>query len=454
MKQGIFAVVVLVALVVCGWTLRAPKEAGLVGGKALVILSPHWEGIRYEFDQGFKQCMKARFGTEPETDWRDMGGTSDDVRYIRSQFKHTPEGIGIDIFFGGGTSPYQELEKDGLLQPYKLPDEILKEIPSHCLGVPLYHRDYRYYGATLSGFGIQYNKKVIQTLGLPTPSTWEDLADPRVISWVGSADPRSSGSAWMMLEIILQAYGWERGMEIITRVGANARMFPKASSAITRDVAVGELAYGTAIDFYAYTQVARAGADKVGFVMPAGLTVINADSIAILKGAPNLELAQRFVEFVMSEDGQKLWFLTKGVPGGPRKFELLRLPVIPRLYDEFGEQSPRKFNPFKQQTGFTFDSKKAAARRRIFNDLVGATIIDVHGELSACWKALVEVGMPETLVKRFAQPPVTEEELLQLAEDWDNQLFRVETRTRWVKSALQKCRSIRQAIAADRSRAD
>jgi len=183
--------------------------------------------------------------------------------------------------------------------------------------------------------------------------------------------------------------------------------------------------------------------------MPEGLTVIDADSIGILKGAPHLELARRFLQFVMSQEGQKLWFLSKGTPGGPEKFELLRLPVIPRLYQEFGGQSPRKFNPFQQTTGFTFDHAKAAARRRIFNDLIGATIIDVHDELSACWRALIEAGLPGELVKRFGKPPVTEEELLQLGkEKWDNQLFRVETRTGWVNFALDKCKSIRRAAAA------
>ncbi len=458
MKRGLVAIVLLLVLVLGGLKLLGTREADTQAAtgqpargdacRPLVILSPHWEGIRHEFDRGFKAWMKERHDRMVETDWRDMGGTSDDLRYIRSQFKHTPEGIGIDIFFGGGTSPYTTLEKEGLLEPYKLPDEILSEIPRECLGVPLYQEDYLYYGATLSGFGIQYNKTIIGLLNLPTPTTWADLAHPKLATWVASADPRSSGSAWMMLEIILQAYGWEEGMSIITRLGANARNFPKASSAITRDVAIGELAYGTAIDFYAYTQIARAGADKVGFIMPVGKTVINADSIGILKGAANLELAQRFLEFVMSEAGQKLWFLPRGHThiGGPEKFELLRLPVIPHLYEEFGNLSPRKFNPFQQKTGFQFDNRKAAARRKALNDLLGATIIDVHDELKSCWQELIKAGLPPELVKRFSQPPVTEKELLQLGkEKWDDQLFRVKTRTEWVKFASRKYRDIRKA---------
>src|SRR4030095_6694934 len=54
------------------------------------------------------------------------------------------------------------------------------------------------------------------------------------------------------------------------------------------------------IDFYAWAQVNEAGADKIGFVMPDNLTVINPDGIAILKGAPNPSVAEAFGSFVIA----------------------------------------------------------------------------------------------------------------------------------------------------------
>ena len=89
-------------------------------------------------------------------------------------------------------------------------------------------------------------------------------------------------------------------------------------------MAVGEVAYGLAIDFYAWAQVDEVGEDYIGYTMPENLTIVNPDAIAILKGASHLEAAQLFLEFVMSEPGQKLWMLKKGAPGGPGEFQLNR----------------------------------------------------------------------------------------------------------------------------------
>ena len=43
----------------------------------------------------------------------------------------------------------------------------------------------------------------------------------------------------MMYELILQGYGWEKGFELITQLGANVRGFSAGSNAIPRDVAAG-----------------------------------------------------------------------------------------------------------------------------------------------------------------------------------------------------------------------
>ena len=84
-----------------------------------------------------------------------MGGTSEVLRFIRSEFNNKPGGIGIDVFFGGGLEPYLALKKEQLLRPYALPQELLKNIPPGLGGVPLYDPDYTWYGATLAGFGYR-----------------------------------------------------------------------------------------------------------------------------------------------------------------------------------------------------------------------------------------------------------------------------------------------------------
>ena len=355
----------------------------------LVIITPHWEGIVKEFEAAFQTYYQATYGQTVDIEWIDVGGTSDDVKYIDSAYSATPDGIGIDLFFGGGVDPYIAAKQKGQLVPYEVPSSILDKIPASIAGIPMYDSEYSWYGAALSGFGIIYNKAVLALEGLPEPEDWADLADPALKGWVGSADPGHSGSTHMAYEIILQAYGWEAGWNLITQMGANVKNFVTSSSSVPKSVGAGDIAYGLAIDFYAWSEVSKVGADKIGYVMPSGLTVINPDSIAILKGAPNMEVAERFIDFVLSEDAQKLWMLPTGVAGGPTDYLLGRMGVIPDLYTELGNSSIVPINPFEVTSSLDYDPDLGSERYSLVNDMVGAMIIDTQSSLSATWGEII-----------------------------------------------------------------
>jgi ABC-type Fe3+ transport system substrate-binding protein len=407
----------------------------------LVLLSPHWEGIKYEFERAFRAHYHRETGRTVELEWMDVGGTSETVRFIRSEFKKKPTGIGIDVFFGGGLEPYLALKTAKLLEPYTLPKALLEKVPPRLGGIPLYDPDHTWYGPTLSGFGIVYNKVVLKLTKLPVITTWEDLASPALFGWVGSSDPRKSGSVHMVYEIILQAYGWEKGWGIITALGANVRNFTGSASQVPKDVTIGEVAYGLSIDFYAWAQVNEAGADKIGFVMPANLTVINPDCIGILKGAPNRGVAEAFVRFVMSEAGQKLWLLPAGSVDGPQRFQLNRFSVLPGLYGLSPESMAVKLNPFSWESGFVFDPKLGSDRWAIVNDLIGALVIDQKELLGRAWKAALAGGLTEQERQRLAAMPVSADEALQLAKTkWQDPAFRNEKINEWTQFALAKYR--------------
>ena len=407
-----------------------------VPARKLVIISPHWEGIRVEFARAFSEWTMRQFGYECDCEWLDVGGTSDAIRYVRSEFSRSPAGIGIDIFFGGGIDPYMQFTREGLLSPCPVPDEILAPIPRTFAGIEVYDAEHRWFGAALSGFGIVYNKKVCRILGVPEPATWSDLARPEYFTWVGSGDPRSSGSIHMAYEIIVQAYGWEQGWANIVKMCGNTRNFSRAAAEVPKDTAMGEIACGTAIDVYGWRQVAEVGTSRMGFRLPEGVTVINPDGIGVLKGAPNKEVAEKFVEFVMSEAGQKLWMLKKGAPGGPKQFELDRMPVIPGLAARYGDQAAISYDPYKWKSGFTYDPEKGSLRWNILNDLLGAVLIDTHIELAAAWKAVKGLPPDNELVRELLKPPVSEEELLKLAAgQWKDAEFCARTRARWANEA-------------------
>lgn len=426
-----------------------PEDAKVHADRKLVIISPHWEGIRTEFGRAFSEWTSRNYGHTTELEWLDMGGTSDDLRYVRSEFTRSPEGIGIDLFFGGGVDPYMEMVSEGLLERCEVPAEVLDGIPQHVVGMEIYDAERRWFGACLAGFGILYNYDVLKSINLAQPRTWEDLGRPEYLGWVGSGDPRSSGSVHMMYEIIVQAYGWERGWAAIVRMGANIRMFARAAGQVPKDAAVGDVACGMAIDLYAWQEIAEVGSERMGFHLPEGLTVINPDGIGMLKGAPSKELAQQFIEFVLSEPGQKLWMLKAGAPGGPKEFELGRMSVIPGFAERCGDDAAVKGNPYDWMGGFTYDSGKGGARWTVVNDLIGAAIIDTHDELVAAWRAVKDLPSDDPRVAELVRPPVSEDEIAQivgtlksLRESGADAQFRAELRAGWVKESMKRYRRL------------
>ncbi len=414
-------------------------DSSAADGNKLILLSPHQESISQEFTVAFQKWYKARHGEDVELEWLDQGGTSNIKRYIRSEFSRNPDGINVDIFFGGGTDPYLTFKEEGLLETCRLPDDILSRIPQEYSGSPLYDPDFQWYGACVSGFGILYNKQLIKLMGMPEPKTWSDLARPELAGWVSSADPRQSGSVHKMYEIILQNYGWEKGFDVITRMDANVKVFSRGASEIPQNVDLGETAYGLAIDIYALAKIAEAGSDRLGYVMPEGETVINPDAIAVLKGAPHPDLARSFIEFVIGEPGQKLWMLKVGEPGGPEEFALRRMSVMPDVYDIVGDKTDVPINPFKWKSNLQYDHEKGSVRWNIVGDLIGAMTIDMHDELMKAWKAVRKGGMKDAAVKRLVAVPISEAEAARLGkEKWDDPEFRNTMLAEWVIFAKEK----------------
>jgi ABC-type Fe3+ transport system substrate-binding protein len=456
---------VSIVFMLLSMTLAVSGVVGIVQSNPdvdLVIITPHWEGIRQEYEAAFEAYYLQTFGDVVNIQWLDVGGTSDVVKYVDSAFDATPDGIGIDIFWGGGVDPFIAAKEKGQLQAYQVSEAVLSKIPATIAGVPMYDPDYTWYGSALSGFGIIYNKALLELEGLPEPETWEDLMDPQLKGWVGSADPRHSGSTHMMYEIILQAYGWEEGVKLATLMGANIKTFPPSSSSVPRSVGAGDFAYGLAIDFYAWSEVAKHGSDKIGYVMPSGLTVINPDSIAILKGASNLEVAQRFVEYVLSDDGQKLWMLDAGAEGGPTDFLLGRMSVIPSLFDELADVTVVPINPFEVESSLDYDADLGSSRWSFVNDLIGSMVIDSHEDLIAAWSdiiatesALDEAGVTSTKIgeskDKLGEVPLSSADALDAAEDWSDAEVRNEFISEWHTFALDKYDAATGLAAAART---
>lgn len=401
------------------------------GGKTqrLVILSPHNEQIRFEFARAFNASRQKRGQPPVKFDWRSSGGTSELRRGLDDQFTRLAkshredDGIGADLFFGGGDIEHNgiargiEVERDGakiripLSIPAEIPESLMKEaFPlDNIAGVPLYHEKRRWMGVVLSSFGIVYNRDVHTMLKLPEPQTWEQLADPRYRGWVALSDPEYSGSVAATYNTVVRRLGWDDGWMKLRRIFANARYVTTSGQRVPVDVSAGEAAAGMCIDFYGRYQAGAIGADRVGYIDPVGMTAVTPDTISILRGAPSRELANEFVVWLLSIEAQRLWNRRVGEPDGPVRFELRRMPIRRDMFtsDEMAHWTDKAYpfdiaKPFPQAMPDYFRPVRA---------VLSSMAISVNDELKAAWKAISDNPSHPRMAEMLAAFDAMPEEL-------------------------------------------
>jgi iron(III) transport system substrate-binding protein len=357
----------------------------------------------------------------------------------RRAFLASDVGCGVDLLFGGGSSEFARHAQAGRLVDAGLVaghPELFGPggIPQTAGGETYWDRDGRWFGTALSSFGICYNRDVLDRLGVhEPPASWAALADPALKGALALADPTKSGSVGKAFETIIQHEmnaaleraraagerdpaaleraatrdGWAAAMRLIRRIGANARYFTDSGVKIPLDVSSGEAAAGMCIDFFGRFQgeyaasVGRPG--RVGFATARGETSLDADPIALLRGAPHRELAVRFIEFVLSEEGQKLWGFRRGTPGGPETYTLRRLPILPRLYDPAftSSRADPDENPYAEGGGSVYHPAWTGSLFSTIALVVRVMCVDPDAELAEAYGALAAAHFPPRATALF-----------------------------------------------------
>ncbi|MBI2563386.1 MAG: extracellular solute-binding protein, partial [candidate division NC10 bacterium] len=154
-------------------------------------------------------------------------------------------------------------------------------------------------------YGLMWNKPYMQAHKLPEPKEWTDLTDPRYYGHLVISAPSRSGTTHLTIEVILQAYGWEKGWALLLNSGGNMGSITERSFGVPEAVNTGQYGIGVVIDFFGLSAIASGF--PVDFVYPSLTSVVPA-SVGIVKGGPNPENARAFVNFLLGEEGQMLLF--------------------------------------------------------------------------------------------------------------------------------------------------
>jgi iron(III) transport system substrate-binding protein len=212
-----------------------------------------------------------------------------------------------DIFWGGESALFDKLAEQRLLAPLNLQKDIIDAVPA-TIGKPkpIYLKDPKGFwtGTVLEPYGIVYHPRLFQRLGVQPPRDWDDLLNPKLKGNVAQCAPTRSSSSHATYEVILQRDGDAKGWEWLKRLGGNTGIFTARSRDVPSVVAKGEFAAGFAVPSYMAFEDRLSGFD-LKFVAPK-TAWITPEPIAILAGAPHPRAAKAFIEFMLSERGQRV----------------------------------------------------------------------------------------------------------------------------------------------------
>ncbi|MEI6388069.1 MAG: extracellular solute-binding protein [Spirochaetota bacterium] len=160
----------------------------------------------------------------------------------------------------------------------------------------------------LSGSNLLVNTDLEKQLGL-TITSYDDLLNPALKGKIASANPADSSSAWAQLCNILLVKGgyespqaWSYVESLIKQLSGK---LTSGSSAVYKGVYAGEYVVGLTYEDPSVALLAD-GAKNVRVVYPKEGAVWLPAASAIVAGAKNIDNAKLFMDFLVSDECQKI----------------------------------------------------------------------------------------------------------------------------------------------------
>ena len=207
----------------------------------------------------------------------------------------------LDVWFGGTADPHFQAAEQGLLAEYKPAASAQLHAWAQTTASASGNKVQGLYSEVL---GIAYNSEILNRKKLPAPKCWKDLAKPEYKGEVQMANAQSSGTSYVAIATFVQLMGEADAFAFMRGMHGNVSNYSRQGLGPIKAVAKGEAALSVSF-LHNAAQEAEAGF-SVKSVTPCEGTGYSVGAISIIKGAPHLADAQKFVEWALSPAGQKV----------------------------------------------------------------------------------------------------------------------------------------------------
>jgi iron(III) transport system substrate-binding protein len=192
-----------------------------------------------------------------------------------------------DVMISASWDTADDFAKRGWLAPLSL---------DNAATVPAFLKNGNAVAQGVSALGIAWNPKS----NTPRPSDWSDLARPEYKDLVTVPDPAQSGSSYELVAALQQKFGWK----LFEDLKANGAIVAGANADALNPVLQG----AKAAVFGAVDYIALAGKQKgesIDVIFPKSGTIVAPRPAMIFKWSKNQADAKAFIDYMLSDDGQK-----------------------------------------------------------------------------------------------------------------------------------------------------
>ncbi|GGA47242.1 ABC transporter substrate-binding protein [Paenibacillus physcomitrellae] len=251
--------------------------------KKLTVYSAGPEGLATKLIEGYE----AKTGVKVEM----FQGTTGKILARMEAEKSNPV---ADVVILASLPSAQGLKDEGLTLPYP------EAVNADKLNPDWSDADGNYFSTSASALGIAYNTKLVKT----PPTSWEDLTKPEFKDQVNIPDPSLSGSALDFMTGYLSVKG-DSGWSLFENFKKNGVAMAGANQEALDPVITGAKGVvAAAVDYMTYSSKAKG--EPVDIVYPKDGTVISPRPAAILKSTQHEANAKAFIDYLLSDEAQKM----------------------------------------------------------------------------------------------------------------------------------------------------
>ena len=198
--------------------------------------------------------------------------------------------VKADLLLVSDAATFETLKSNNLLMSYVSPE--LKGI-----GSDYYDADHTYTGTKIISTGIMVNTNLVKK----APNSYKDLMNPSYTNNLVMPSPLYSGAAAYNLGVLTRTTGL--GWDFYKAMKTENVSVQQGNGAVEKAVLAGQKSCGIIVDYMALRDKAKGS--PVDFIYPNEGSLVVTEPIGIVKNTPNEKLAKAFVDYILSEDGQK-----------------------------------------------------------------------------------------------------------------------------------------------------